>query len=77
MFFRIVESEKPQEKETICMGQKNILTIIVEVWGSFFRTWDIVEDTTFWKKGKLSSEEKTFAYFFSHYGTQKPSVNNT
>ena len=38
MFFRIVESEKPQEKETICMGQKNILTIIVEVWGSFFRT---------------------------------------
>ena len=36
MFFRIVESGKP--RETIYMGQKDILTIIVEVWGPFFRT---------------------------------------
>ena len=36
MFFRIVESDKPQE--TTYFGQKDILTIIVEVWGSFFET---------------------------------------
>ena len=37
----------------------------------------VVENTNFWKKGKLSSEEKFLAYFFSYFRVSKTSGSET
>ena len=48
---QIVECDKPQE--TIYKGQKNFLTINVEVMRSFFKTKEVVENKIFWEKGNF------------------------
>ena len=58
IFFRFVECDKPQE--TIYRIRKDVLTISVEVKRSFFRTWEVVESTTFWKKNGYCSNGKVF-----------------
>ena len=66
IFFRFVECDKPQE--TIYRIQKDVLRISVEVKRSFFRTWDVVESTTFWKKKRLFFQWKSsYANHLSYY----------
>ena len=45
VFSQAVECDKPQE--TIYKGQKDFLTITVEVIRSFFKTKEVVENTNF------------------------------
>ena len=55
--FLLLSSVKNLKGQFILV-QKPVWQLPWETWDRFFRTWEIVENTFFWKKGKLSSEEK-------------------
>ena len=62
IFSQIVECDKPQE--TIYKSQKDILTSNVQVIRVFFRTWEIAENTNFWKKNAVFQRTNVFAPYF-------------
>ena len=61
IIYQIVECDKPQE--TIYKGQKDFLTINVEVIRSFFETKEVVENTNFWEKGNFLVYKYIFSVF--------------
>ena len=66
----IIECDKPQG--TVHISSEASVTISLEKWDHFFRTWEFVENTFFWKKGKLSSEEKFLPILPSIIESDKP-----
>ena len=61
MFSRIIEFDKHQG--TTYKGPKGNLTITVEDIRSLPRDLEVLWNTSFWKKGDLSSEETKLALF--------------
>ena len=65
-----VTSLKKQFKgSTSCFDK---YTITVEHMGAFFRTWDVVENTNFWKKGNCFSEKNYMNNFSSFIEYDRP-----
>ena len=60
-FFRTIEHDICQK--TFFKDPQAFLTIILELIGAFFRTWEVVENKIFEEKSKLSSEKKWIDQF--------------
>ena len=72
IFPHFIESDKPQE--TIYKCPQAGLTFTMEVIRSFFRIWEVVEDTNSWKKATLPVRND-FSFFFSCFRTWHTSGN--
>ena len=60
-FSRIIEHDLRQK--TFFQIGKLFWLILLYLLEHFFRSWEVVENTLFEEKGKLSSEKKTFDQF--------------
>ena len=76
-FSRSIKCGKPQR--TVCKGLQGFFIVTVLVIISILQDlrgcWKVENTFFFWKKGKLSSEVKILAYFFSFYWTEQRSKN--
>ena len=54
---------------------KLIWQLLWNLFKHFSRTSEVVENTKFWKKGNISSEEKILADFLAQYRLQQLLVN--